>query len=182
MKRPPAQSECVRRPYSAAPRIAAILAHLRTCHPVSFRWALCNAPSTRQPGNLSKLTRTYAGMVAEEAREVSRLGKAELVADVADARRLIEHRIDRLLHANDVQVDLRRHPDRGFEQSEEMRARQSCLLRKCIKDGAGPGFGPHRSSDAADAPITKAATHLSDRSRETSPWRKALDHRDHQVG
>src|SRR5258707_240518 len=120
-------SECVSRPYSAAPRIAAIPAHLRTYHPVSFRWALCNAPSTRKPGNLSKLTRTYAGMVAEEAREVSRLGKAELVADVADARRLIEHRIDRLLHANDVQVDLRRHPDRGFEQSAEMRARQSCL-------------------------------------------------------
>src|SRR5476651_1729976 len=76
---------------------------------------LCDAASTREPGNLAKLARADAGVVAEEASEVRRLGKAQPGADVADARRLIEYRVDRLFHAHHVQVDLRRYPDRGFE-------------------------------------------------------------------
>src|ERR1700710_1037529 len=81
-----------------------------------------SAASARQPGYGAKFAGTHAGMVAEEASEMRRLGKAELVADVADARRLVQNRIDRPFHAHDVQVDLRRHPNRGFEQPEEMRA------------------------------------------------------------
>ena len=122
-------------------------------HPASFS-ALCNAPSARETGNISELARAYAGMVAEEAREMGRLGKAELVADVADAGRPIEHCIDRLLHADDIQVDLRRHP------IEDSNSRKKCdrdnpASFANVSRATPAGFQTHRGRDPADAPIAR---------------------------
>src|ERR1700690_4090919 len=96
-------------------------ADLETYHPVSFRRPLCAAASAREPGDGAKLARAYADMVAEEAGKMRRRRKAKLVTDVADARGLIQHRVDRFLHANDILIDLGRHADRGLEQPEEVR-------------------------------------------------------------
>src|ERR1700722_11402051 len=73
--------------------------------------SLCSAASTREPGDVAKLAGADTGVILEEAREMPGLGEAELLADVAEAVGLIEHRIDRLFHAHDVEVDLWRHAD-----------------------------------------------------------------------
>ena len=77
-KHPPAHLGCVRRSYSAGLGRPAIPADLKTYHPVSFS-RMCGAASARETGDIPELARADAGMVAEEAREMRRLGKAELL-------------------------------------------------------------------------------------------------------
>src|ERR1700739_825686 len=180
-KNPPAHVGCIRRNYLGVSPLAAISTNLKTYHPVSFS-AVCSATSTRETGDIPELARADAGMIAKEPREVGRLGKAEALADITDAGGLVQHRVDRLFHAHDVQIDLWRHADRGFEQPEEVRPRQARFLCQGLKRNALSGFGPHRGHNFADAPVARCDVHFPDRSRKTPPRREALDHRDHQVG
>ena len=105
----------------------AIPADLETYHRVSFRRRCAAQHQLASRETFRNSRASYAAVVAEEAGEMRRFGKAELVADIADVRGLIEHRVDSLLHPHDIQIDLRRHTDRRLEQPEEMRARQSCI-------------------------------------------------------
>src|ERR1700722_15607365 len=161
-KNPPAHFGYVRTIYLGASPMAAISTNLKTYHPVSFS-TVCSAVSARQTRDIPELARADAGMIAEEAREMSRLGKAELLADVAYARRLVQHRVDRLLHAHDVQIDFWGHADRGFEQPEEVRPRQARFLSKSIERNVASRFGPHRGRNLADAPVARRDVHLPDR-------------------
>src|ERR1700761_7149484 len=140
--------------------------------PSRLIFAMCSAASARKTGDVAELARADARMVAEEAGEMGRLGKAELLADIVDAGGLIEHRINRPLHAHDVQINLRRHADRGFEQPEEGRAPPARFRAKGIERNVASGFGPHRGCNLADAPVTRCEVHFPDRSRKTSPRRE----------
>ena len=90
-------------------------------------------------------------MIVEEAREVGRHGKAELVADRREALRSVcdgSHSPFQALH---IEEDPRCHTHRGLEQSEEMRPRQTDFTRQKIKIGdivgrlgsTGRSTGPH---------------------------------------
>src|ERR1700748_870416 len=103
-----------------------------------------------------------------------RLRKAELMADVGEARRLIEHRVDRLLHPHDVEIDLRRHADGGFEQAEEVGAGKPGLAGKGLERSSASGFRAHRSRRLSDPPVAGARAHFPDRGWKAAPWREAL--------
>src|SRR3569832_1853744 len=135
--------------------------------------------STGETSFAPELAWRDTAVVAEKTGEMRGFGKAELMADVGNACRLIEHRVDRLLHPNDVEIDLGRHADGGFEQAEEMRAREPCLAGKGFERGSASGFGSHRGRRFSDAPVAGAQAHFTDRGRKAPPRREALDHRDH---
>ena len=53
--------------------------------PSRLIFAMCSAASARKTGDIPELARADASMIAEEAREMRRLNKAELLANVAQA-------------------------------------------------------------------------------------------------
>ena len=112
------------------------------------------ASSARQTGNVAEFARADAGMVPEEAGEMGRLGKAQLRADVVKRTcgRLSTRSTARSIRTH-VHIDFRRRADGGFEQPEEMRARQSGFLRQ-LRNAVGlqPPHADGRDG-AADAPI-----------------------------
>src|SRR6202021_271295 len=177
---PPAHVQCVGIWYSAMLRTGPYRPISKLTIPSHFI-SLCDATSGREARDVAELARAHAGVVAEEAREMRWLGETKPCADIADIRGLMQYRVNRLLHPHHVQVDLGRHADRGFKQSEEMRARQSRFPGKGINAGP-PAGGSHRGCNPANAPVARPGIQLPDRRRKTSPRGEAFDHRDHQIG
>src|SRR5205814_2012753 len=86
--------------------------------------------------DVAELARAHPGVIAEEAREMRRLRKAEALAECAEGHILMHHRIEYLLHAYQIQIDLWRYAERSLEQAKKLRTRQARVLGELVDAGA----------------------------------------------
>src|SRR6185437_3024655 len=104
-------------------------------------------------GDAAVFGRRHANIGGEEASEAALRGEAEIEADVGDRRFRCDQRVERLLHHQRVEIEVRGDAGLGAEQAVEMRPRQPGFPSNRIELELGARTLRHQLDGFADTKV-----------------------------